>query len=65
MIASVRIVFEIRFQKIGKEKDFQDDKHYKEFDEDYQPNLFPPLGHICKTISVKAENFLKQFHYFG
>lgn len=46
MIAPIRIVFKIRFQEIGKEKNFQDNEHDKKLDQDDQPNLFTPTGKI-------------------
>jgi len=46
VFASVRIVIKIRLQKIGKEKDFKDNKHDKKLDQDDQPNLFAPAGKV-------------------
>lgn len=46
MITPIRIVIKIRFQKIGKEKDFQDDEQDKKLDQDDQPNLFTPAGKV-------------------
>lgn len=46
MIAPIRIVFKIRFEEIGKEKDSQDNEHDKKLDQDDQPNLFTPAGKV-------------------
>ena len=46
MIAPIRIVFKIRLQEIGKEKDFQNYKQNEKLDEYDQPNLFTPAGKI-------------------
>lgn len=59
MIAAVIIILEIGLQKIGKEENFQNHEHYKKFDEDDQPNLFPPFRHIGKTVTVKPKYSLK------
>jgi len=46
MITPIRIVIKIRFQEIGKEKNFKDNKHDEKFDQDDQPNLFTPTGKV-------------------
>ncbi len=46
MIAPIRIVIKIRLQKIGKEKDFQDNKHDEKLDQYDQPNLLTPAWKV-------------------
>jgi hypothetical protein len=45
MIASIGIIFKVCFQKIRKEKDFQDCKHDEQLYQDNQPDLLSPFGH--------------------
>jgi hypothetical protein len=45
MIAPLRIGFKIRFQNIGKKENLKDKKHHEQFDQNNQPDLFPPEGH--------------------
>ena len=65
MFAPFRIVIKIRLQKIGKEKDFQDNEHDKKLDKDDQPNLFTPSGKVWKSIIVKPESTFKYIHILG
>lgn len=58
MIASIGIVFKICIQKIGKKEDFQDNKHYEKFNQDYRPNQFSPFRHVGKSLSVEPEYFV-------
>jgi hypothetical protein len=62
MIAAVGVVAKIRLQKIGEKEDFQDNKHDEKFDQNDQPNLFSPFGHVGKSIAVKSYYFFEQFH---
>lgn len=64
MIAAVSVVAEVRLQKIGKKEDFQNDEHDEKFDQNNQPNLFSPFGHIGKSVAVKPYYFLEQFHLY-
>ena len=49
-------------QKIGKEKDLQDKKHYNQFYDNDYPKPFAN-GHAFKTQIVKLDNIIKnQFH---
>ena len=64
MIATFGIVFKVRLQKIGEKEYFQDDEHDEKFDQDNQPNLFSPFGHIGKSVTVKPYYFLEQFHLY-
>ena len=59
MIASLSIVFKVCIQKIGKEEYFQYNKHHEKFDDNHHPHLFPPLGYVGKSISVKPVYFFK------
>ena len=65
MIAPVRIVFKIRLQEIGEEKDFQDYKQNEKLDQDNQPNLFTPARKVRKSIIVKPESTFKYIHILG
>lgn len=65
MIAPISIIFKIRLQKIGKEKDFQDNEHDEKLDQDDQPNLFAPSGKVRKSIKVKPEGTFKYIHILG
>lgn len=64
MIAAVGVVVEVRLQKIGEKEDFQDDEHDEKFDQNNQPNLFPPFGKIGKSVAVKPYYFFEQFHLY-
>ena len=59
MIATFGIVFKVRLQKIGKKEYFQDHKHDEKFDEDDQPNLLSPFGHVAESLPVKSDYFFK------
>lgn len=50
MGASFRVIPEMCFQEIGKEKEFQNYKQDEKLDQYDQANLFPPAGKICKSI---------------
>jgi len=65
MIAPIRIVFKIRLQEIGKEKDFQNYKQNEKLDEYDQPNLFTPAGKVRKSIIVKPESTFKYIHSYS
>jgi hypothetical protein len=43
-------------EKIGKEKDFQYQEHYEQFDKNYKPQLSAPNRHRPETIVIKPEN---------
>lgn len=62
MIAPISIIFKIRLQKIGKEKDFQDNEHDEKLDQDDQPNLFAPSGHGTETFGIKTINVPEEIH---
>jgi len=65
MIAPISIVFEIRLQEIGKEKQFQHHEHDEKLDQDNLPHLFSPPGHVGKTVIVKPEGSFEYIHIFG
>jgi len=56
------IGFEIPFQEIRKEKNFEDNKHDKKLHKDNKPNLPPPARHFAEACEIEDENlfdFLK------
>lgn len=53
MITSFFIGIEIGFQEIWKKEDFQNNKHDKKLDQNYQPNLLAPTGKVRKTFEIK------------
>jgi hypothetical protein len=57
VVTSFFIRIEVGFKKIRKEKEFENGKHDKQFDNDNKPQLSPP-GHTPKSIVVKPENFV-------
>lgn len=46
MIASISIIFKIGLQEIGEEKNFENNEHDEEFDQNDQPNLLTPAGKV-------------------
>ena len=54
MIAPICIILKICFQKIGEEKDLQDNEYDKKLDQNDQPDLLPPTGKIGKTFDIKS-----------
>jgi hypothetical protein len=62
MIAALGIGLEIGIQEIGKEENLQNHKHHKKLDDDDQPCLFSPFGHIAKSFLVKQYYFFQYFH---
>lgn len=64
MICSGGIVFEIWFQIIRKEKDFQYNKHNEKLNKNNDPQCFAN-GHISETFFVERYKLLKiggKFH---
>jgi len=61
MIAAFFISFKIRFQKIGKEEQFQDQEKNYEFNNDDRPQPFTH-GHAFKTLVVKLVYVSNELH---
>jgi hypothetical protein len=59
MVASFGIVFKVGIEKIGKEEDFQNNKHDEKFDRNDHPRLFAPVGHMGKSIFIKQKYLFK------
>jgi hypothetical protein len=59
MISPISVILEVCLQKIWKEEEFQDNEHDEEFDQNDQPNLFPPPGKVRKSIIIKPESTFK------
>ena len=59
MVASLFICFEIFFEQIGEEKQFEHKKQYKKFNDNYCPKGFT-YCHAFKAIVVKVKCFFKE-----
>ena len=58
VVAPLFIGVEIPLQQIGKEKEAENSKHDKEFDQDNGPEVSTP-GHSPEPIIIKQVNFSK------
>jgi hypothetical protein len=56
VITSFLVGLKIPFQQIRKEKETQDGKHDKKFDQ-YDPPKPPAPGHFPETIHIEPEHF--------
>ena len=66
MVAPILVGVKIGFQKIGEKENFQDGKHYKQFNQDDNPYLLAPFAHIFKSIEIKSPDPVKDiFGFFG
>lgn len=55
MFTSLFVIKVIFIKKILKEEDLQYNKHNKKFNDDYNPDLSSPIGHIPESIIIKTE----------
>jgi hypothetical protein len=53
--AAFRVASEPSFQKIGKEKQFKDNKDYEEFYQNYDPDPFSQGRHTAETVIIEQE----------
>jgi hypothetical protein len=56
MPAPLLIRLEMTFQKIRHEEEPDDHKENKKFDQDYDPEVPAPFGHVPETIDIEPED---------
>lgn len=59
MPAAFGVSVEITFQIIWEKEKPENGKHDKKLKQNDHPHLFPPSGHVAKTIHIKMEYFGK------
>ena len=68
IFGTLRIIIEIRFQKIWKKKQFQNGKHNKKLYAHDEPKRFTD-SHTAKTVDIELQYSAKQVQrrkkYFG
>jgi hypothetical protein len=64
MLAPFLVGVEILFQKIGKEKYLQNNKHDKQFQKDNNPDLTPPTAHVFEAANIKIPDTDKYVIFF-
>jgi hypothetical protein len=60
VFAALLIRFVVLLQEIGKEEQLKDDEYYKQFDQQYYPDAFPPPRHCREAFIVEPEYPVKQ-----
>jgi hypothetical protein len=58
MFTSPFVVGIVFIKKIPEKKDLQYNKHNKKFNDDYNPDLSSPAGHISESIIIKMEKLV-------
>jgi hypothetical protein len=56
MLAAFLVGVEIYFKEIGEKENFQNNKHYKQFNKDDCPHLATSLAKVLKTTEIKLPN---------